>query len=128
MSELITFDYQAKTSNYIGKLNSNCLSIENSYSDKNIIDRLILLDGAYSFFNDLYKYFPRMELSDSEIENIVLDLDDLIDEFEEFKNKKSDKSLLNDYYKKCDKFYSLLINLQYEMSGFLSDKKYANSL
>ena len=65
-----------------------------------------------------------MDLSNQQIENFVLALDDLIDEFEDMQNITSVNKLKKDYYEKADSFYTLLVNLQAELGFYLSDKKY----
>ena len=65
-----------------------------------------------------------MELSNEQIENFVLALDDLIDEFEDMQNMTSANRLKKDYYEKADSFYTLLVNLQAELGFYLSDRKY----
>ena len=83
------------------------------------------LSQVYIFFEDLYKYHRKMDLSSKTMEKFILGIDDLIDAFEEYSYKKSNSnSLLNDYYAKAEAFYDLLINLQFELGFDLSDRKY----
>ncbi len=65
-----------------------------------------------------------MELSNEQIENFILALDDLIDEFEDVQNMTSANQLKKDYYEKADSFYTLLVNLQTDFGFYLSDRKY----
>ena len=111
--------------NYIQQLETNKKEISKNVDDPSIVNRLILLSQVTTFFNDLYKYHKYMQLSNEQIEQFILDIDDLIDEFEDITGKSSSNHLKNDYFKKADEFYTLLINLQVELGFYLSDRKYA---
>ena len=83
------------------------------------------LSQVYTFFEDLYKYHRKMDLSSGTMEKFILDIDDLIDAFEEYSHKISNSNpLLNDYHTKAEAFYDLLVNLQFELGFDLSDRKY----
>lgn len=84
-------------------------------------DRYIKLSMSFDFFEFLYKYYTSMNLTNDNIEYMVLELDDLIDEFEEYANNtNTDK-----YSRKASEFYTLLTNLQMNLGFYLSDRKYA---
>jgi hypothetical protein len=110
---------------YIHRIESTKKEITYNVGDKDMVNRLILLSQAHNFFADLHKYHQYMQLSNEQIESFILDLDDLIDNFEDITNKTSSNQLLNDYYKKADEFYTLLVNCQVELGFYLSDRKYA---
>ena len=66
-----------------------------------------------------------MNLSNETLEKFILDIDDLIDSFEEYtENRSTSNKLLKDYYVKAESFYELLVNLQFELGFALSDRKY----
>ena len=66
-----------------------------------------------------------MNLSNETLEKFILDIDDLIDSFEEYtENTSTSNKLLKDYYAKAESFYELLVNLQFELEFALSDRKY----
>jgi len=97
-----------------------------SYYEKNIVDiqsneeivkKIMLLSASYTFFDDLLKYHKHMNLTDIQIDSMVLKMDDLLDEFEPLTQAKSSNTLLQDYYNKADSFYTLLVNAQVEL-GF----------
>ncbi len=111
--------------NYIHQVESNKITIEKDIRDFEVVDKLMSLSQVYTFFEDLSKYHRNMDLTDSTLEKFILDIDDLIDAFEEYKNKKSiSNKLLKEYYLKAESFYDLLINLQFELGFDLSDRKY----
>ena len=97
-----------------------------SYYEKNIADiqnneeivkKIMLLSASYTFFDDLLKYHKHMNLTDIQIDSMVLKMDDLLDEFEPLTQAKSSNTLLQDYFNKADSFYTLLVNAQVEL-GF----------
>ena len=118
------FDNKINMQNYIHNLESSKQEITQNIDNPSVINQLILLSQAYTFFDDLKKYYYHMELSDKQIENFVLALDDLIDEFEDVRDMTSANRLKKDYYEKADSFYTLLVNLQTELGFYLSDRKY----
>jgi hypothetical protein len=109
---------------YIQNLENSKQEIVKNIEDKDIINKIILLSQTYTFFEDLKKYYYQMDLSDTQIENFILELDDLIDEFEEMQDMTSANKLKKEYYSKADNLYVLLINLQVELGFYLSDRKY----
>lgn len=78
------------------------------------------LSMSYDFFNFLHKYHDNLNLTNENIEHMVLGLDDLIDEFEEY----ADTSKKDTYSKKASEFYDLLVKLQFDLGFYLSDRKY----
>ena len=58
-----------------------------------------------------------MNLTDTQIDAMVLKINDLLDEFEALTQATSSNSLIQDYYNRVDAFYILLINAQVEL-GF----------
>ena len=117
-SDVINFQH------YIQNLENSKQEIVKNIEDKDIINKIILLSQTYTFFEDLKKYYYQMDLSDTQIENFILELDDLIDEFEEMQGMTSANKLKKEYYSKADSLYALLINLQVELGFYLSDRKY----
>lgn len=110
---------------YIYQVESNKLTISKDIRDSEIVNKLMSLSQVYTFFDDLMKYHKNMDLSNDTLEKFVLDIDDMIDAYEEFADaKKSSNKLLNDYYSKAKSFYELLVNLQFELGYYLSDRKY----
>ena len=104
----------------------NSLMEHSSYYEKNVDDminneevikRIMLLSASYTFFEDLLKYHKYMNLTDMQIDSMVLKIDDLLDEFEPLTQAKSSNPLVQDYFKKADAFYTLLVNTQVEL-GF----------
>ena len=118
------FDNKINMQNYIHNLESSKQEITQDIDNPSVVNQLLLLSQAYTFFDDLKKYYYHMELSNEQIENFVLALDDLIDEFEDVKDMTSANRLKKDYYEKADSFYTLLVNLQTELGFYLSDRKY----
>jgi len=92
-------------------------NIDDMQDNEEVIKRIMLLSASYTFFNDLLKYHKHMNLSDMQIDAIVLKIDDLLDEFEPLTQAKSVNSLMQDYFNKADSFYTLLVNAQVEL-GF----------
>ena len=92
-------------------------NIDDMQDNEEVIKRVMLLSASYTFFNDLLKYHKHMNLSDMQIDAIVLKIDDLLDEFEPLTQAKSVNSLMQDYFNKADSFYTLLVNAQVEL-GF----------
>jgi len=86
-------------------------------NNEEVVKRIMLLSASYTFFDDLLKYHKHMDLSDMQIDTMVLKIDDLLDEFEPLTQAKSTNSLMQDYFDKADSFYTLLINAQVEL-GF----------
>jgi hypothetical protein len=118
------FDNTINMQSYIHNLESSKQVITQDIDNPSVINQLLLLSQAYTFFDNLKKYYYHMELSNEQIENFVLALDDLIDEFEDMQNMTSANRLKKDYYEKADSFYTLLVNLQAELGFYLSDRKY----
>ncbi len=111
--------------NYIRKVERNKIVVGKDIRDSEIITKLMSLSQVYIFFKDLSKYHHNMNLSDETLEKFILDIDDLIDSFEEYTDEKSTSNrLLKDYYIKARSFYDLLVNLQFELGFALSDRKY----
>jgi len=110
---------------YIHHLETNKLTISRDVRDPEIINKLMSLSQVHTFFNDLMKYHKNMNLTNATIEKFVLDIDDMIDSYEEYIDiESSSNNLLNDYYSKAQSFYELLLNLQFELGFYLSDRKY----
>jgi len=109
--------------NFILKLETSKHEIFDTTVDKDIVNRLILLSQTYNFFLDLKKYYKYMQLSNQQVEYLILNMDDLIDDFEDTLEKRSTNKLKNDYFKKANKFYTLLVNTQVELGFYLSDRK-----
>jgi len=109
--------------NFILKLETSKHEIFDTTVDKDIVNRLILLSQTYNFFLDLKKYYKYMQLSNHQVEYLILNMDDLIDDFEDTLEKRSTNKLKNDYFKKANKFYTLLVNTQVELGFYLSDRK-----
>ena len=118
------FNNEINMQNYIHNLESSKQVITEDIDNPSVINQLLLLSQAYTFFDDLKKYYYHMELSNEQIENFILILDDLIDEFEDVQDMTSANRLKKDYYEKADSFYTLLINLQTDFGFYLSDRKY----
>ena len=118
------FNNEINMQNYIHNLESSKQVITEDIDNPSVINQLLLLSQAYTFFDDLKKYYYHMELSNEQIENFILILDDLIDEFEDVQNMTSANRLKKDYYEKADSFYTLLVNLQTDFGFYLSDRKY----
>ena len=110
---------------YIHKVESNKIVVGKDIRDTEIITKLMSLSQVYIFFKDLSKYHQNMNLSNETLEKFILDIDDLMDSFEEYTDEKSTTNrLLKDYYTKAASFYDLLVNLQFELGFALSDRKY----
>ena len=92
-------------------------SIDDIQNNEEVVKRIMLLSASYTFFDDLLKYHKHMNLSDIQIDTMVLKIDDLLDEFEQLTQAKSTNSLMQDYFDKADSFYTLLVNVQVEL-GF----------
>jgi len=92
-------------------------NIDDMYSNEEVVKRIMLLSASYTFFEDLLKYHKYMNLSDTQIDSMVMKIDDLLDEFEPLTLKKSNNELVQEYYNKADAFYTLLVNTQVEL-GF----------
>lgn len=89
-----------------------------------IINSIMNLSASITFFEDLHKYHKEMNLSDESLENFILSLDDLIDEFEDFEYATSSNKYQNEYNEKARYFYDLLVKTQIELGFYLSDRKY----
>ena len=120
----LPFDNATKMQTYINNLENSKQAITQNIDNPNVVNQLLLLSQAYTFFDDLKKYYYHMELTDKQIENFVLALDDLIDEFEDMQEMTSANKLKKDYYEKADSSYTLLVNLQAELGFYLSDRRY----
>ena len=92
-------------------------NINDIYSSEEVVKRIMLLSASYTFFNDLRKYHKYMNLTDTQIDSLVMKIDDLLDEFEPLTMQKSKNELVQEYYDKADTFYTLLVNTQVEL-GF----------
>ena len=92
-------------------------SIDDMQDNEEIVKRIMLLSASYTFFDDLLKYHKYMNLTDLQIDSMILKIDDLLDEFEPLAEAKSTNSLMQDYFSKVDEFYTLLVNAQVEL-GF----------
>jgi len=92
-------------------------NIDDLHDDEEIVKRIMLLSASYTFFDDLLNYHKYMNLTDAQIDSMVFKIDDLLDEFEPLTQAKSSNKLMQDYFKKADSFYSLLVNAQVEL-GF----------
>ncbi len=110
---------------YIQQMENNKITIGKDVREYEVVEKLMHLSQVYTFFVDLHRYHKRMNLSPETLEKFILDIDDLIDAFEEYGQKKTNTNqLLNEYYAKAEAFYDLLINLQFELGFDLSDRKY----
>jgi len=92
-------------------------NIDDMQDNEEIVKRIMLLSASYTFFDDLLKYHKHMNLTDLQIDSMILKIDDLLDEFEPLTEAKSVNSLMQDYFSKADEFYTLLVNAQVEL-GF----------
>lgn len=92
-------------------------NIDDMQDNEEVVKRIMLVSASYTFFDDLLKYHKHMNLSDIQIDAMVLKIDDLLDEFEPLTQAKSTNSLMQDYFNKADSFYTLLVNAQVEL-GF----------
>jgi len=92
-------------------------NIDDMQDNEEIVKRIMLLSASYTFFDDLLKYHKHMNLSNSQIDSMVLKIDDLLDEFEPLTQLTSSNALMQDYFNKADEFYTLLVNTQVEL-GF----------
>ena len=109
----------------VNQLDNNKITISKDIRDIEVVNKLMYLSQVYVFFEDIMKYHKNMNLSNDTIEKFILDIDDMIDAYEEFSNKQSSSNkILNDYYTKANSFYELLLNLQFELGFYLSDRKY----
>jgi len=92
-------------------------NIDDIQDNEEVVKRIMLLSSSYTFFDDLLKYHKHMNLSDMQIDTMVLKIDDLLDEFEPLTKSTSTNSLIQDYFDKADSFFTLLVNAQVEL-GF----------
>lgn len=116
-----------KIQSYINSLHKSTSQIEKSfYSDRDYIMKIITLSEAEAFFKDLRNYFEYMNLSNESIDKMVIDLDELIDEFEDIPVNKSNDKFVNEYNKKIDEFLDLIIELQHEMAFYKTERNYEN--
>lgn len=92
-------------------------NIDDIQNNEEIVKRIMLLSASYTFFDDLLKYHKHMNLSEMQIDSMILKIDDLLDEFEPLIQATSKNSLMQDYFDKADSFYTLLVNAQVEL-GF----------
>jgi len=92
-------------------------NIDDMQDNEEIVKRIMLLSASYTFFDDLLKYHKHMNLTNLQIDSMILKIDDLLDEFEPLAETKSINSLMQDYFSKADEFYTLLVNAQVEL-GF----------
>jgi len=91
--------------------------IDDIVDNEGIVKRIMLLSASYSFFEDLLKYHPHMNLTNTQIDTMIIKIDDLLDEFEPLTQATSKNKLMQEYFKKADLFYTLLVNTQVEL-GF----------
>lgn len=82
-----------------------------------VVKRIMLLNASHVFFEDLLKYHPHMNLTNSMIDSMVFKMDDLIDEFEPLTLMTSKNELIQQYFDKAAIFYDLLVRAQVEL-GF----------
>jgi hypothetical protein len=112
---------QSNLSQHIDSLMGHSSYYEKNSDDmqdnEEVVKRIMILSASYTFFDDLLKYHKYMNLSDMQIDTMVLKIDDLLDEFEPLTQAKSTNSLVQDYFDKADSFYTLLVNAQVEL-GF----------
>ena len=112
---------QSNLSQHIDSLMGHSSYYEKNINDiqnnEEIVKRIMLLSASYTFFNDLLKYHKYMNLSDEQIDTMVLKIDDLLDELEPLTQTKSTNPLMQDYFDKVNSFYTLLVNTQVEL-GF----------
>jgi len=120
----LPIDTVSSIQKYINNLENSKQVITQNVDNPTVVNQLLFLSQAYTFFEDFKKYYYYMNLTDDEIESFVLALDDLIDEFEDIQDVTSANKLKKDYYEKADRFYTLLVNLQVELGFYLSDRKY----
>ena len=91
--------------------------ISDLYDNEEIVKRIMLISASHTFFTDLLKYHIYMNLSDIQIDSMVIKIDDLLDEFEEISESTSKNILAQDYFNKASEFYDLLVRTQVEL-GF----------
>jgi len=112
---------QTNFSQHIGSLMGHSSyyekNIGNMQDNEEIVKRIMLLSASYTFFDDLLKYHKHMNLTNLQIDSMILKIDDLLDEFEPLIQASSTNSLMQDYFSKFDEFYTLLVNAQVEL-GF----------
>lgn len=104
----------------------NSLIEHRSYYEKNIesfanneeaVKRIMLLNTSHVFFEDLLHYHPHMNLTNLMIDNMLIKMDDLIDEFEPLISMTSKNELIQKYFDKASVFYDLFVRAQVEL-GF----------
>ena len=112
---------QNNLSQHIDSLMGHSAYYEKNIGDmqdsEEIVKRIMLLSASYTFFDDLLKYHKHMNLTNLQIDSMIMKIDDLLDEFEPLTEAKSVNSLMQDYFSKADEFYTLLVNAQVEL-GF----------
>ena len=112
---------QSNLSQHIDSLMGHSAYYEKNINDiqnnEEVVKRIMLLSASYTFFDDLLKYHKHMNLTDMQIDSMILKIDDLLDEFEALTQAKSKNRLMQDYFDKADSFYTLLVNAQVEL-GF----------
>lgn len=92
-------------------------SIDSLADNEEVIKRIMLLNASHVFFEDLLYYHPYMNLTNLMIDNMVIKMDDLIDEFEPLISMTSKNELIRQYFDKASVFYDLLVRTQVEL-GF----------
>lgn len=92
-------------------------SIDSFVDNEEAVKRIMLLNASHVFFEDLLHYHPYMNLSNLMIDNMLIKMDDLIDEFEPLASMSSDNELIQKYFDKASVFYDLLVRAQVEL-GF----------
>jgi len=92
-------------------------SIDSFADNEEAVKRIMLLNASHVFFEDLLHYHPHMNLTNCMIDNMVIKMDDLIDEFEPLISMTSKDELIQQYFDKASIFYDLLVRAQVEL-GF----------
>lgn len=92
-------------------------SIDTVADNEEIVKRIMLLNASHVFFEDLLHYHPYMNLSNLMLDDMLLKMDDLIDEFEPLATMSSHNELIQQYFDKASLFYDLLVRAQVEL-GF----------
>ena len=92
-------------------------SVDTLADNEEVVKRIMLLNASHVFFEDLLHYHPYMNLSNVMIDDMLIKMDDLIDEFELLASMSSDNELVQQYFNKTSVFYDLLVRGQVEL-GF----------
>lgn len=118
MLEAASIDHVKQFDAHLLMLSDPKATIERTVDESALVHRIMLLDGAYTYFEDLLKYHRKMDLNAQAIDKMVLDIDDMIDLFEEYEEKRSSSELLDAYYQKAARFHDLLIRTQVALGFF----------